>query len=78
MLGGWLAIAPAATTHLFGASTYAKNYGIVYTGYGVGALTGGTASSVLLAQFGSYRPLFFVIIGLSVIGIAIGQFARER
>lgn len=71
MLGGWLAIAPAATTRLFGARNYKRNYGIMYTAYGVGALVGGGLSGALLARFGTYRPLFIVIIGLCAAGIAL-------
>jgi MFS transporter, OFA family, oxalate/formate antiporter len=71
MLGGWLAIAPAATTRLFGSTYYAANYGVMYTAYGVGALAGGSASSALYARFGSYRPLLLLIILLSAVGIVI-------
>jgi OFA family oxalate/formate antiporter-like MFS transporter len=68
MLGGWLAIAPAATTRLFGARSYARNYGIMYTAYGVGALVGGSASGALYSRFDSYSPMFLLIIALSVVG----------
>ena len=71
MLGGWLSIAPAATTRIFGERHYAANYGVMYTAYGVGALAGGAASSALYAQFGSYRPIFFVMIGLCGLGILL-------
>jgi MFS family permease len=71
MLGGWLAIAPAATTRLFGAQNYARNYGIMYTAYGVGALLGGGAFGVLYQRFGSYSPMFVFVIGLSVVGILV-------
>ncbi|MFW5844375.1 MAG: OFA family MFS transporter [Spirochaetota bacterium] len=71
MLGGWLAIAPAATTHLFGSTHYARNYGVMYTAYGVGALAGGSASSLFYGRFGSYRPLFLLIILLSAVGILV-------
>ncbi|MFP4567256.1 MAG: OFA family MFS transporter, partial [Spirochaetaceae bacterium] len=70
MLGGWLAIAPAATTRLFGPYHYARNYGIMYTAYGVGALLGGGAFGVLFNRFGSYSPMFVFIIGLSAVGVA--------
>lgn len=71
MLGAWLSIAPAATSRLFGAENYARNYGIMYTAYGVGALTGGAASARFYARFGSYDPLFLLVIALCVAGIAI-------
>ncbi|MDT8336442.1 MAG: MFS transporter [Candidatus Izemoplasmatales bacterium] len=38
MLGAWLAVAPAATHNLFAEENYSKNYGIIFTGYGVGAI----------------------------------------
>lgn len=80
MLGGWLSIAPAATTRIFGARHYAANYGVMYTAYGVGALAGGAASSALYAQFGSYRPIFFVMIGLCALGmlLALGTLGNRR
>lgn len=71
MLGGWLAIAPAATTRMFGPRNYAKNYGIVYTAYGVGALGGGAASGAVYARFGSYQPVFVFVIALCVVGVAL-------
>lgn len=71
MLGGWLAIAPAATTRLFGARNYVKNYGIMYTAYGVGALTGGSASGALFARYGSHTPLFVAILGLCLVGAVV-------
>ncbi|MFW5783053.1 MAG: OFA family MFS transporter [Spirochaetota bacterium] len=71
MLGGWLAIAPAATTKLFGVRDYPRNYGIMYTAYGVGALVGGVASGALYASFGSYRPLFVFVAVLSLMGVIV-------
>jgi MFS family permease len=71
MLGGWLAIAPAATTRLYGARNYARNYGIMYTAYGVGALVGGGVAGSMYTVFGSHRPLFLVIAGLCVVGVVL-------
>ena len=39
-LGGWLAIAPTSTTTFFGAKNYARNYGVVFFAYGIGAILG--------------------------------------
>jgi OFA family oxalate/formate antiporter-like MFS transporter len=71
LLGGWLAIAPAATTKLFGPRHYAQNYGIMYTSYGVGALAGGAGSGVLYQAFGSFLPTFYLIIGACVLGAVV-------
>ncbi len=40
-IGGWLAVAPASTAKLFGKKNYVKNYGFVFTAYGIGAIFGG-------------------------------------
>jgi OFA family oxalate/formate antiporter-like MFS transporter len=71
MLGGWLAIAPAATSRLFGPRHYARNYGIMYTAYGVGALAGSAAAGALHARFGSFDPLFVFILVLCGLGIVV-------
>jgi len=83
LLGGWLAIAPVATTHFFGARNYAANYGIVYTAYGVGALSGGAVSGYLTAQSGSLTTTFWAILVMVVIGFGIAisllpTHSRER
>lgn len=71
MLGGWLAIAPAATTRLFGAKNYARNYGIMYTAYGVGALIGGGVFSALYGRFGSYSPMFVFVLALCGVALVL-------
>lgn len=65
-LGGWLAIAPVSTMRFFGLSHYAKNYGAVYTAYGIGALIG-----MNMINFLNYN-LFFIY---SVIFASIMTFA---
>jgi OFA family oxalate/formate antiporter-like MFS transporter len=71
MLGGWLAIAPAATVRLFGARYYGRNYGIMYTAYGLGALAGGFVAGALHTRHGSFAPLFIFVIGLCAAGIVV-------
>ncbi|MEQ8381480.1 MAG: OFA family MFS transporter [Coleofasciculus sp. A1-SPW-01] len=73
-LGGWLAIAPTATLILFPPEDYAKNYGIVFTAYGAGALLGTLAIGQLRDLFGSYTYAFYPTAILAVIGIIIAQF----
>lgn len=50
-LGGWLAIAPAATIKLFGLTHYSKIYGFIYTSYGVGGFLGIASSSLMGYEF---------------------------
>lgn len=73
-LGGWLAIAPTATLILFPPDDYAKNYGIVFTAYGAGALLGTLAIGQLRDLFGSYIYAFYPTAILAIIGIIIAQF----
>ncbi|MEN6379433.1 MAG: OFA family MFS transporter [Methanofastidiosum sp.] len=70
-LGGWLAIAPTATASYFGMKDNAKNYGLVYTAYGAGAIIGGIVSAQAKDILGAFQPFFLIVAGLSVIGIFI-------
>lgn len=68
-LGGWLAIAPAATMSLYGVKHYSKNYGTVFTAYGIGAIAGVLLSGFFKDIFHGYRQVFYLIIVLSLTGI---------
>lgn len=70
-LGGWLAIAPTATTTFFGVTNYAKNYGLIYLAYGLGAILGGIISGQAKDTFGSYKVAFYPTAGLAILGIII-------
>lgn len=70
-LGGWLAIAPTSTMNLFGTRSYSKNYGVVFTAYGIGAILGVVISGVLKDIFSSYLIIFFFIIAVSMTGYII-------
>ncbi len=70
-LGGWLAIAPTATTIFFGVRNYAKNYGLVYFAYGIGAILGGIIAGQAKDAFGSYKVAFYPTAGLAIAGIII-------
>lgn len=72
-LGGWLAIAPAATLEYYGSVNYSQNYGVVFTAYGIGAIAGVTLSGMLRDLSGSYDGIFFSILGICVIGILLSQ-----
>ena len=71
VLGGWLAIAPTATTTYFGVKNYARNYGLVFFAYGVGAILGGIISGAAKDTFGSYAIAFYPTAGLAVLGMLI-------
>lgn len=68
-LGGWLAIAPASTMNMYGTLHYSQNYGLVFTAYGIGAVTGVITSGILIDAHGNYKLLFYYIIALCLVGI---------
>lgn len=70
-LGGWLAIAPAATKIFFGTEHYGKNYGLVFTAYGVGAIAGTWMSGGIKVMTGSYLGAFPIVMVLAVIGLIV-------
>lgn len=70
-LGGWLAIAPAATSYFFGKKNYSKNYGYLFTAYGVGAVIGNLFSGSIRDIMGSYQFVFYPTLIIAALGIVI-------
>nr|WP_211249851.1 OFA family MFS transporter [Carnobacterium funditum] len=70
-MGGWLAIAPVSTLRLYGIKNYSQNYGLVFTAYGIGAITGVSSSGLLLDSLNNYYSVFYYVIALSILGIVI-------
>lgn len=71
MLGGWLALAPAATHSLFDDNDFSKNYGLVFTGYGLGAIIGVLFSGRIIDSNLSLEFLFIPIIAISLISMFV-------
>ncbi len=70
-LGGWLAIAPTATSTYFGPSNNGTNYGIVFIAYGIGAIIGNLVSGRVKDMFGNYDWAFLVTLILAVVGLVL-------
>lgn len=66
--GGWLAIAPTATARYFGVKNYGRNYGLVYTAYGAGAILGNILSGLVRDLTESYVAVFFPVMALAIAG----------
>jgi MFS transporter, OFA family, oxalate/formate antiporter len=77
-LGGWLAIAPTSTLTLFRPEDYAKNYGIVFTAYGAGALIGTLLAGRIRDLLGSYTAFFIPTAVLAALGIVLAIFMLKR
>ncbi len=72
-LGGWLSIAPASTSNIFGPKNYAENYGVLFTAYGAGAFLQGIISGGVKELFGSYQYIFYPLIVICLLGIIIAN-----
>jgi MFS family permease len=78
-LGGWLAIAPTTTRIFYGTKYYGKNYGLVFTAYGFGAIMGILISGQIKDLTDSYFPIFPFVAGCSLCGIIIANlFLKEK
>ena len=60
---------------MFNRANYAKNYGIVFTAYGAGALAGTLIAGSAKDIFDSYTNAFIPTAILSVLGILIATFS---
>lgn len=68
--GGNITVFPAIVSDFFGLKNHNKNYGIVYQGFGIGALSG----SFIAAFLGGFQPTFVTIGALCLLSclIALG------
>ncbi len=71
VLGGWLGIAPAATSRLYGDKNMSENYGYLFTAYGVGAIIGNLLSGYIKDSSGSYLPVFKISFILGIVSFMI-------
>ncbi len=77
-LGAWLSIAPTATALLFGSDNYSRNYGVLFSAYGVGALLGTPLAGFIRTSLGSYKYMFLPASILAAFGIAAAFFFMRR
>ncbi|WP_047152857.1 L-lactate MFS transporter [Aneurinibacillus tyrosinisolvens] len=65
--GGNITVFPAIVGDFFGMKNHSKNYGIVYQGFGLGALSG----SFIAAFMGGFKPTFITIGTLCILSFLI-------
>ncbi|WP_440604027.1 L-lactate MFS transporter [Bacillus sp. GB_SG_008] len=70
--GGNITIFPAIVGDFFGLKNHSKNYGIVYQGFGFGALAGSFIGVIL----GGFKPTFMVIGALCIVSFIISILIR--
>lgn len=70
--GGNITIFPAIVADFFGLKNQSKNYGVIYQGFGIGALFG----SFISAALGGFVVTFTFIAVLSIISVVIALFIK--
>jgi OFA family oxalate/formate antiporter-like MFS transporter len=70
--GGNITVFPAIVGDFFGLKNHSKNYGIIYQGFGLGALAG----SFIANHFGGFHATFMVMGILSVFSLLITLFIK--
>ncbi len=76
-LGGWLALAPAATLRFYGVCHFSQNYGLMFSAYGAGALFGVVASGFLKDWLGTYQAIFWLVLVLAGMGLLSSYYFRS-
>ena len=74
-LGGWLAIAPTTTLAWFSLTRYSRNYGILFTAFGIGAPAGTLGINALHDALGTYNQVFYFLLGLALLGTIVVWFS---
>jgi MFS transporter, OFA family, oxalate/formate antiporter len=65
--GGNITVFPAVVADFFGLKNQSKNYGVIYQGFGIGALAG----SIVAAILGGFQATFTIIAVLCIISLVI-------
>ncbi len=74
--GAWLSIAPISTRRLFGSENYSKNYGYMFSAYGISAFIGTWLSSYIFELIG-LNGLYTIAVILLTVGIGISLIFRK-
>jgi OFA family oxalate/formate antiporter-like MFS transporter len=69
--GGNFALFPAATVDLFGSQNIGKNYGVMFTAYGIAGITGAFVAGPIVDLTGSYSMAFMVTGVLAIIAVLL-------
>jgi MFS transporter, OFA family, oxalate/formate antiporter len=72
--GGNITVFPTIVGDFFGLKNQTKNYGIIYQGFGLGALSG----SFIAASLGGFKPTFMIIGGLCLVSIILASTIKSE
>ena len=71
--GGTITVFPSLVSEFFGLNNLAKNYGVIYLGFGIGSICG----SIIASLFGGFYVTFYVIFALLILSLALSTTIRQ-
>ncbi|MTH45475.1 L-lactate MFS transporter [Intestinirhabdus alba] len=71
--GGTITVFPSLVSEFFGLNNLAKNYGVIYLGFGIGSICG----SIIASLFGGFYITFCVIFALLILSLALSTTIRQ-
>ncbi|MDQ4429954.1 MAG: MFS transporter [Yokenella regensburgei] len=71
--GGTITVFPSLVSEFFGLNNLAKNYGVIYLGFGIGSICG----SLIASLFGGFFVTFCVIFALLIVSLALSTTIRQ-
>ena len=71
--GGTITVFPSLVSEFFGLNNLAKNYGVIYLGFGIGSICG----SLIASLFGGSYVTFCVIFALLILSLALSTTIRQ-
>ncbi|MBN2229718.1 MAG: OFA family MFS transporter [Candidatus Thorarchaeota archaeon] len=76
--GGNFALFPSATADFFGSKNVGKNYGVMFTAYGIAGITGALVAGPIVDTTGSYFMAFIITGVLAIIAVLFTLVLRSR
>ena len=76
--GGNFALFPSATADFFGTKNVGKNYGVMFTAYGIAGVTGALVAGPIVDATGSYFMAFVVTGILAIVAVIITIILKMR
>ncbi len=74
--GGNFALFPSATADFFGSKNVGKNYGVVFTAYGIAGIIGALVAGLMRDLTGSYSMAFVITGVLAVLAVILTVWLR--
>lgn len=76
--GGNFALFPSATADFFGSKNVGKNYGVMFTAYGIAGITGAFVAGPIVDATGSYFMAFVVTGVLAILAVLFTLVLRSK